>query len=300
MDVSDFINYFYPAAQAWLRGDNPYTLKGVYNPLWAWWMLGPLAVWPASVAWWLWILFSLGAFIGALLLVRQRPHPLVLLALLLAPATLVHLVMGQWMIWMLVGVVLLGHPAKAVQGSGLFLLSLKPHLGWPFLLLTHPRAWPIPIAAALLSLLMRPRWPLDFLQSLQAEPPVGYEQFLIARSLTLGMPFLIALALFLTGLVLWSLWRFRPARNWQLALLCCLALFYSPYHRLYDNVLLYYPILLLTEEDRWAWLLIVVLLWLPMILIALPWALFVDWLVPLIVLLLLVWQMAKRAVAKSK
>ncbi len=294
MSASDFYRYFYPAARAWLSGGSPYALEGVYNPLWAWWVLGPLAAWPLDAAWWGWMLLAVALLLLSLLLLR-RPHPLALLALLLSPAALVHLAMGQWAVWALLGVLLLQRRQPMVQGAGLFLLSLKPHLGWPFLLLTAPRAWPLPLAALLLSLLVQPRWVPEFLAGLQAEPPVGYQNLLLARSLTLGTPFLVALALAAVGMVLWAIVHFRPDRRWQLALLCCVVLFLTPYHRVYDNVLLFHPILLLTEKHPWAWLPIVGLLWLPLLLIVYPWAVFVDWLPPFVVLLMLL-----RAIAVSE
>lgn len=296
MSVSDFWQYFYPATRAWLAGGNPYALEGVYNPPWAWWLLGPLAGWGPQRGWWAWAILTLGATLLALLLIR-RPRPGALLLLLLAPATLVHLAMGQWALWGLLGVALLQGRRPALQGAGLFLLSLKPHLGWPFLALAAPQAWAIPAGAVALSLLQQPRWPLDFLASLLAEPPVGYRRLIVARSLALGAPFLLALALLAALLALWAIWRYRPARPWRLALLCCATLFLTPYHRLYDNVILFYPILLLTERQPWAWLLAVALVWMPLLLVVWPWAVFVDWLAPLVLLLALVGELRRGAAA---
>lgn len=292
MEVSDFYRFFYPAVQAWLRGVSPYSVEGAYNPPWAWWVLGPVAAWPHSEAWWMWTVMAVAVFLGALLLIR-RPHGLVLVALGLAPATLVHLSMGQWVFWLLLGVALLESRKPSVQGVGLLLLALKPHLGWPFLLATRPRAWPIPIGALLLSLLLDPRWPLNFVNGIRATPPIEYDGMLAARSLGFGTPFLVGLAIVAIGVAGWAWMRLEPERRWQLALLCSVALIITPYQRLYDNVLLYYPIMVLTEKRSWAWGPLVALLWLPVGVLGLnPRAVWVDWLLPLVVLVGLVAALA--------
>lgn len=286
MEVSDFNRFFLPATQQWLWGESPYIGMGVYNPPWAWWLIGPVGYLPDTVAWWVWTLLSFGILLGALLLVR-RPHPLLLLALLLTPPTLVHLSMGQWAIWLLLGAVLLERKQPLLQGSGLFLLALKPNLGWPFLLMSRPRSWLLPIGALLLSLLLLPRWPVDVWVSLRTEPPIGYANLLLLRSLLLGPLFLLLLAAGLTAFALYVAWRTKPGRRGLIAMLCCLALFYGSYHRVYDSVLLFQPILVLTERDPQAWLVILPLLWLPVLLVVFPWAVFIDWIVPLVILLML-------------
>lgn len=297
MTTSDFYQYFYPAAYRWLLGVTPYH-QGIYNPLWAWWLMGPLAAWPVEVAYFMWMLLSVGVLLLTLALIR-RPHPLIVLGLLLTPAALVHGAMGQWTVWLLLGVWLLQSRDANVQGTGLLLLLIKPHLGWPLVLMTRPRAWLIPLLATLLSLLVRPQWPIEALAALRNTPPVGYQILAIARPLTLGTPFLVALAVVAILLAAGALYRYRPSRRWQLALLCAVAPLLSPYSRLYDNVLLFYPILILTENRPGAWLPLVVLLWLPLILLVEPWAIFVDWLLPLVLLLLLVRALAYDAADRA-
>lgn len=282
MDASDFLRYFLPAVKAWLEGDSPYAIPGVYNPPWAWWMLTPLASYAPTTAFGGWAVLSVAALLVAVTLIR-RPAPWELLLLVLAPVTLVHLAMGQWTIWLLLGVALLQQRRSDIQGAGLLLLALKPHLGWPFLLASRPRAWPIPLGAIVLSLLVQPRWMLDFLASLRAEPPIGYANLILLRSLMLGPPFLVALGVGVLSVTLWAAWRYRAERRWLLAMLCCVAPLLTPYHRLYDNILLFYPILLLTKQ-RSAWILVLPLLWLSALLVSASWAVFVDW-IPCIVLL---------------
>jgi hypothetical protein len=296
VEVSDFFRFFYPAAQEWLAGRTPYQVEGAYNPLWAWWILTPVAAWPAAQAWWLWATLSVGLFLTALLLVR-RPHPLAIAALALTPASLVHLSMGQWTLWLLLGVALLQSRRAGVQGVGLLLLSLKPHLGWPFLLVTRPRAWFLLFAAALLSLLAQPRWMLDFVRGLRATPPIGYEQMVDARALGLGTPFLVGLAMVTAFGAALAWMRWRPDHRWTLAILCCVVLVITPYQRLYDNVLLFYPILLLTEQRSWAWYPLVVLLWLPVPVLAVNLsAVWIDWLLPIAVLIGIIVRLAKAPV----
>lgn len=284
MISSDAFNFFFPAVQRWLAGLNPYD--AVYNPLWAWWIMTPAGAWSAATGYWIWMGAQVLVLLAALLGTR-RAHPFEVAALLLAPAALVHLVMGQWALFLLLGVVLLQSDRPLVRGVGLLLLATKPNLGWPFLLLTRSRDWPVPAGMAALSLLLRPRWPLEALDAFLTTPPVAYDGLLYARSLGMGTPFLLGLGLGSAVLILWAARRHRPPRAWMLALLCCGALLWSPYHRLYDNVLLFFPILLLTRERPAAWLPILGLLWLPLLLPRYPWAVFVDWLPPVVLLLLL-------------
>lgn len=61
----DFVHFFHPVGRAVLRGENPYEVHGFYNPPWLLALLGPVALIPAQVARWVWVVMALAGYLVA-------------------------------------------------------------------------------------------------------------------------------------------------------------------------------------------------------------------------------------------
>jgi hypothetical protein len=129
----DWFHFFRPAAQALLRGENPYGVDGFYNPPWVMALFAPILLLPDRLVNVVFVLFQLVTFslIGYRL---SEGKPLAVLLTLLSPFTVWGFMSGN-IDWL----VLLG--LLCPPQLGLFLVLIKPQMGAGIALYWAIEAW---------------------------------------------------------------------------------------------------------------------------------------------------------------
>lgn len=270
----DWQNYMAAAGEV-VAGRSAYGEVEFFAPPWVALMLVPLTWLPPSFAAGLWLLVSLAAVLAlAVLWIEYADYPrghrvrlLAGIAPVLSPAALYVYITGQ--ITALAGLALIcliylnRRPGARpwLMAIAALAASAKPHIvGFPLLLLLlyelRHRRWRLSAtvaasltAAALVSLLVLPDWPGEWLRALSggdylggnglvAEGYLGYRELGIP-GVVLALPMLYAA----------YVWYRRGPKPTAVALALASALAWVPYVRIYDQIVLWPAVL--TAAAAW-------------------------------------------------
>lgn len=127
----DFHIVFFPAGQALLRGESPYTVEGFYNPPWLAIFFLPFAMLPEEIAWRLFLSFSLALYFHAL--IKLQSKFLSLFLVLTSSYVFISLLYGNIDSLVLLGMTL---PPQI----GIWFLLLKPQMSLGLICLWGVRA----------------------------------------------------------------------------------------------------------------------------------------------------------------
>jgi hypothetical protein len=184
----DWIRYFWPATRALLAGQSPYSVEGFYNPPWALLPLIPFTVLPAEIS--AAVLATISLLCFAFAAHKMGASPIVLALFVFSPHVLKTSLNGNNDALVALGLVL---PPQI----GLFLVLLKPQIGWPVALFWLWQAWKAgrlrevgrvfaPVGAAFIaSFLLYGFWPLHTLGTIGRDWNISSFPFLIPFGLAI-------------------------------------------------------------------------------------------------------------------